>query len=272
MKITDLKPNDVIHIKTKKEAKGILKLINFPVKPSNLINKYVFLYETDLGYAWSHDISGKDEIIPASKFIKPSLSNRVKALERKIKVLEKGSDFMQEINNIEVDSYLVANCNDLSVNKELNELPEKWCIRLNEDFICEWVNNNTKCTVDIRTDSNWYFHNIDHCGWQLHESNSDGYILLVTEDFKRLVIKENEPAKEPESIDWSKSNILEHKGHGNPYLVLSNPIAKQNDFTFFGTVIIPSNDYTHSRYGEYIYLEKSSFKLYTGEPITLKNN
>jgi len=426
MKITDLKPNDVIHIKTKKALKKAIKLLDFTynhllrekgdiaikegfknyglplgvklVKATGYNNEtYINCARIDFYIRLGYDLV--DVMLINNK---PSLNNRVKALERKIKVLEKGSDFMQEINNIEVNSDLVANCNDAPVNKELNELPKKWRVEVtesNKEILMNWSGLTTVNPLFIYSNKTWSGN---------HSINKE-YIEISTEDFKRLVLKENvlevgkwykgneslvlyegeseydhgyktfkgygftegewigkdsddeiyngwtydsicwelatpvevsaalineakkrgfkqgskvnsfvsigkpyvlnscpieisteyyngkedmfalrcggcciysngvwakiiEPTKEPESIDWSKSNILEYKGHGKPYLVLSNPIGNQYDDKFFGTMIYTSPDYTNLRHGEYDSFDKSNFKLYKGEPITLKND
>jgi len=270
MKITDLKPNDVIHIKTKKEAKGINKLFKdtYGYNPKFKHGFYAIKH-AEYNFTLVVSIPNTYCIFSASKFLKPSLNKRVKALERKINILEKGSDFMQEINNIEVNTDEVANCNDAPVNKELTELPEKWCVKADNYEIIEWVNTNIYDYID-RSEKHPIIYVTS--GLETTFRKKEDYILLSTEDFKRLVLKENEHAKEPESIDWSKSNILEHKGHGKPYLVLSNPIGNQYYDKFLGTMIYTSPDYTNLRHGEYDSFDKSDFKLYKGEPITLKND
>jgi len=265
MKITDLKPNQAIEISNSKEAR----------KFRNITKMYVNIGDM---LSFSHDcwfFSPKAPVIlPASKFLKPSLNKRVKALERKIKVLEKGSDFMQEINNIEVNSDVVANCNDVPVKEELTELPEKWCVLRNNDnkiLVGSWFNknrqnNSTFDFVNSQNGDNYFHYPCDSSRNHTQKSVLKGYTEISTEDFKLLVLKENEPAKEPESIDWSKPGQLVINENG----AIRMTTGEDFDEYFKGILIVSK---TGKDLGTCLNsYHKSEWELYKGEPITLKND
>lgn len=172
-KLSSLKPNECIHIRTEKEAKKIAKLAehNSNITSEVIHNSFskrklpfCFAISVAGGLIFGKTISERPIEIPASDFIKPKskLKKRVKALEDAV-----------------FSKTTIA-------KTELNELPEKWCVRVTEEnkgSLLKWLNKHSECLNlpidffvynDFRTDA-----------WKIWPT-----VEISFADFKRLVLKE----------------------------------------------------------------------------------
>lgn len=107
---------------------------------------------------------------------KSKLKKAVYNLEARVRVLEKGSDFMQEINNIETESLL------FEPTQPLTELPESWFIKITPENLLlleSWCGYNLIINRIVLNGKTWA------------SFIPDGHTEISTEDFKRLVLKEN---------------------------------------------------------------------------------
>lgn len=187
-KLSSLKPNECIHIRTEKEAKKIFKQLRvmFPeyqydvwehIFKTSLITLPNFCFVTDMGYGTSKEgIKTRPNKIPASYFIKTKskIKKRLKALEDAVFTTAK---------------------------TELTELPEKWCVAITKENITtllDYLNPTVRPKVYLQnnpfiTESDWTY------------GKPNGYTEISFADFKRLVLKEQQYPK-IEFNKWYKSD------------------------------------------------------------------
>ena len=170
--IKDLKPNEAIKISTKKDARKFNKMTDMKVRIGDIISF------SDNCWFFA-DI--ESVVYPASEFLpkKSKLKKAVSNLKARVKVLEKGSDFTQEINNIETEALL------LEPTQPLTELPEKWHLAINsenKEVLQKWIGTHLNRALYVHEDVSW-------SGLEGFDKNES--IEISTEDFKRLVLKEN---------------------------------------------------------------------------------
>lgn len=155
------------------------------------------------------------------------------------------------------------------IEQPLTELPEKWAVAV-ENYSLNYINKNGKkppyyvFSEEIRRDliaPIKYAHfpaiNDKHTVQNLVQ---EGYTLLSPEDFKRLVVD-----AQPKEIDWSVPGQLVINQKGLKVITY----GQATNSTFNGAYI-PDLKVIHSDPSQR-YWEKSDFKLYAGEPITLGN-
>lgn len=227
MKITDLTENDVIHIRNKKEAKGIKALLQ---------NKGIGYWQNDLKLniervlgsgcisvydgSFTYLLSGQEEgknIIPASRFLKPSLKKRVKELEDRIEILEICLNQEQSTNfKGNENTCLIDEATDIEVHfDEVEKLPEKWCVLKTLDNwkeVGKWFQRNSQAKPNIKDygSERVYVSNYLHYPaplpekYHAHSKIQKDYTEISFETFKRLVLKEDEKPVELEGGKWYK--------------------------------------------------------------------
>lgn len=180
--------------------------------------------------------------------------SKIKELEKRVSKIEKVVSDNTTISKMESVEPLKF---DLP-KKELEELPEKWCVALNKKSYNDLNNwgrsiypliwgdlarrNYVKCDLseDIITSS---------------ENIPQGYTEITFDQFKKWVLKEET------EIDWSKAGQLVE--NTTDYFLITNGVHSEKHFE-----ATPCNGNNKGfLQGGWI---KSSFKLCT-EPITLKN-
>jgi len=227
--IKDLNPNDVIHIKTKKEAKRIFNLTGFDY--SFFIDYKTPIYINIAGMVSSNkdfipfgsNITPASEFLPKKSKLKDEIANLdsrvydntndIQALQSAFKILAENVDSLPSVdwgNNGVVKVNIpglkagdTVNFSDASTSNGLNqpeallfepthpltELPEKWCVK-GDKIVSKWASKRFNCGNFINKDRQEYLHvNGDKYGFYsvIKESHTE----ISTEDFKRLVLKEN---------------------------------------------------------------------------------
>lgn len=202
-KITDLKPNEAIYIRTKKEAKAIGKLYSYKRIIPNLFKEVGAFEMGYYGLPYIH--CDPKKVFEPSEFLpetKPSLKKRVNILE-----MQMGDLMDANINSIDVND----------AKQELAELPEKWCVAYNEvtkPFIKLWhlkPYEHTKSGDYVCSNGLWYS----------YKPNRDE---INIEQFRRWVLKESEPIGNSEQLEAGEwyiypegaimYNVADGKGYG----------------------------------------------------------
>lgn len=168
MKITDLTENDVIQVNSLKEFNKTISLLkkHFGFKFINgnkntirtIINigfeNCIVIYVTDRQWDYLEDVGEGYNIIPASKFLKPSLKKRVKELEKWRKSFEQP----KTANGIEVHfdeverlpEYKRIKCDFIGKNVEVtlgHELNEKTLTGVLKEFMP--ISQGAWCVLDV---------------------------------------------------------------------------------------------------------------------------
>jgi hypothetical protein len=285
-KLSDLKENECVKVNTKREAKIIIKKLDFQsLFVSQLVGNYIIgdgesffrIDSTSL-----KDVKGIDTYLKASDFIKPKKS-KVKKLSKKVDYL---MDFVSKIpSETSIHVYVLSTISDVMVDYDrricllesmrpsedtkdyltemkfgdLETLPNEWCVKYtpeNLEILERWRGNRDILRFyskqDISELSEGYLSNNK---WWTRELT---YTEISFDDFKRLVLK-GETAHE---TDWNKPGqlVIDHLGN----IIMTN--GKWAGSNFEGTVI--NNASLRGFFMENF--EKAKCKLYTKE-ITLKN-
>lgn len=243
MKISELTENDCIHISTKKEAKGIAKLLikkNYNITSNGDIvtwrwifdKKYPYLTITNLQV----DVNRKpvENIIPASKFLKQSISKKV-LQEALSKVGEELSSMNERLGKLEAKSEpKTANGIEVHIDEVTEGLPEKWCIKLTKE---NYKVLKTGYELDSYIEPFGYHHS-DKVNAYNHweEYKVSGYSEITFETFKKYVLKEEVKEAQTEAIDFSKAGQLVKNREFPEVVVITNGEYHSDEF-FTGTFI-----------------------------------
>lgn len=264
MKISELTENDVIHIRNKKEAKGIAELLSglksFTTKDIEFaISSSVSQYgnnaciNTNRGEHLTYGSKPfykqeRYKVIPASKFLKQSISKK-DLQEALSKVGEELSSMNERLGKLEVKSKLkTANGIEIDFDEVTEGLPKNWVLKLKQEY-CDSAKKRLGWKQLVFTDG-WL-----HSDKVIRGSAFHGYTEITFEQFKKWVLPKQPETKE---IDWSKAGQLVKS---NEVLVVTN--GRHIGERFSGIRIM---DYQHQS----DFWDKNKFALCT-EPVTLKN-
>lgn len=189
-KITDLKPNECIHIRTEKEAKKIKKLTGL-----ELLKKGKYVVTSKGKFWWSSDIPPEKEILPASDFIKKS--NTKKRLEKLEKTVEEGFKEIFKAIGVENQKEFDAKWNYL--HEKPFVLPEKWCIVVNnenKEMLSNWTGKKLALNNIVT-----YFKSVFYKGLL---EDVKGYTEITTEHFIEQVL--NRKVNNFQFNNWYKSD------------------------------------------------------------------
>ena len=209
--IKDLKPNEAIKISTKKEARKLVKILNESELRRLRGEKITFKWIWDKDYPYLSMQNGyvdiyqeSDTVFPASEFLpkKSKLKNEIAALDSRvydnthdIQALQSAFKILTEKVDVKTKSASISNGLNqpeallFEPTHPLTELPEKWCVK-GDKIVSKWASKRFNCGNFINKDRQEYLHvNGDKYGFYsvIKESHTE----ISTEDFKRLVLKEN---------------------------------------------------------------------------------
>lgn len=203
------------YIQNKKEGKFINKYLEIYDKPFE--SGYIIKHNNDR-YEWSlglpDDVSNVISVKTLIENNKSKLEKRISKLERKVNGLV--DTYSGNINNsICLDPWDIINDLPALSKKELTELPEKWCVKVNEDNIdilkSYWLklpkvdssyNFQDWLISDKRSYNSYLIYNKDSLtAW--------GYTEISFSDFERLVLKKEllEKAEVLEIGKWYKGDV-----------------------------------------------------------------
>lgn len=187
MKLKHLKPNQVIKIENKKEAKAIRRIAKKQGMShyKNKLSEMSYPYGVDLegNYLDWGELQGYIDrlFLPASQFLKPSNKKRIKILEMQV------SELMDR--NVTIP----FNQHPIMIHTEMvnDELPEKWCVKHDRQEVTDYLNihgeNRPYCMPD---DKNNYAHFPSfYEGCTTSNIIREGYTEITFEQFERLVLK-----------------------------------------------------------------------------------
>lgn len=285
MKLSELTDNDVIHIRTKKEARLITNLLHkkgfewgakISFKRQSLVD-----YPTNEGNNFYikkfHDKSisicepeGKN-IIPASRFLKSTptkkelqaalsiVGEELAFLREEVKMIKKNSELKEFNANIECDFENVK-----------EGLPEKFCIHFRNldnrqrDFVESHINNSENNSF-LNTDFSYYHFKNNTTVDNGREAVYTGYELITFEQFKKYVLKDED---QPKEIDWSKAGQLVESEYN---VILTDDQNTKLDISDFSGVIVATKEgsvyYVGHKSNRWL---KKDFTI-RAEPITLTN-
>ena len=278
MKISELTENDVIHIRNKKEAKHVWRLLrkegfSWHDLGTNTWKTFKECYKQcfnamcinyfDRCYSDISTYKGRN-IIPASKFLNQSISKK-DLQEALSKVGEELSSMNERLGKLEVKSDKVTAINNVEVHfDEVTEgLPEKWCVLrtpTNHKLINKWAGS--------QWGEAYYFEPTEYLNSDASTSDTkqDGYTEITFETFKKYVLKEEVKETQPEAIDFSKAGQLVES---DVEIVMTTGDCGKDVFS--GVLISKTHDnnvrsegYTSTTWN------KCAFKLYEGS-LTLQN-
>lgn len=227
MKISELTENDCIHIRTKKEAKRIAKLLiekNYNITTNGDIVTWRWIFEKEYPYLTITNLEVDvhrepfENIIPASKFLKQSISKK-DLQEALSKVGEELSSMNERLGKLEAKSEpKTANGIEIHFDEVTKGLPEKWCVKIDDtthEVLNVWAGEELKVLQPwgyFRNDKTWT------------DTVDCGYQLITFETFKKYVLKEEvKEAVELETGKWytlrEDSNVIacyrgEHSAYG----------------------------------------------------------
>lgn len=232
MKISELTENDVIHIRNKKEAKGIAELCEGWFNPAlkeygNIaVNRAFEKYgsetcikkniasgynnETYVTYgSVAHYSQNGNNIIPATKFLKPSTPSKKDLQEALSKVGEELSSMNERLKALEQINAIQPIDLQPHFDEVTERLPEKWCVKAGDKTELELIYNKV-CSQPEAKELSYYYHfpatDNDFC-WA-HSSIHRGYEEITFETFKKYVLKEEvKEAVELEVGKWYKSSF-----------------------------------------------------------------
>lgn len=308
--IESLKPNECIHIRTEKEAHRISKKLSKAkiINPiSRAIERGYLSHEKGFlldphgnGFGGVSSIyNTTHKVIPASDFIskkKSKTAKRLDRVERRIQILEEARyapirDKAKEIakkywnelliqdikifNPFEIEQDRIKKSKEIKENIEQKPfvLPEKWCVK-----DCREVSKYAIEKFGYLSDQpnyNWWLHS----DGDFYSSIQPGYTEITTEQFIEHVLKreaKDEYVKnaidsvnaalieQPKEIDFSiAGQLVEYDG----LVVETTGLHYRDEFSGFikKECLFPVGHTSNT-------WVKERFKLYTGEPITLKNN
>lgn len=181
--IKTLQPNECIEVHKKKDLIALLKLTAYPFEPEHRKPTYMRKKGSD-GWEFSNKPNVLCKVIlPASDFLpkRKSLRKEVKALKADLadlrQLVAKGCDVVQ------------------TEMKGSNELPDNWCVKItkeNKSILHQWrikeLGSNDYSTEAIC----WYLSRFG-----IAYSYKEGYTEISFADFKRLVLKDEQPPKKP---------------------------------------------------------------------------
>lgn len=246
-KLSSLKSNECIHIRTEKEARKISKMCKKEdIGDIWVIKRHVgdVIFTHRRNITWSSLESAKrhgDIIYTASDFIKPKskLKKRVKALEDAV--------FSKTT----------------MAKTELTELPEKWCVEITDESFYDLFRWLDPACIPTKNKTFGGFVSSGKYWINAEDYGSTEGVKISFAEFKRLVLKE-----QPKEIDWSKPGQYVSTDDGLILMTLDGDSSGDNTFS---AVVIQDNrnNYCHYDAGHKsdIWL-KSNFKLHT-EPITI---
>lgn len=187
------------YIQNKKEGKFIYKYLGIKNKPFET----GYVIKTYNGYTWSLECPNDCDDTVSVKILM-ALNNQT--LEKRISKLESK---VEGLINKQLDWIIPDN------NKELTELPEKWCVKHSKETLC-WIRENSKYNGKNIMISSYYFfpENIEKNNSS--DTKPEGYTEISFSDFERLVLK-NEEYKYVEAGRW-------YKEKGNKYLFFISKI------------------------------------------------
>lgn len=250
MKISELTENDCIHISTKKEAKGIAKLLikkNYNITSNGEIVTWRWIFDKKYPYLTIENLqvdicsSPTENIIPASKFLKQSISKK-DLQEALSKVGEELSSMNERLGKLEAKSEpKTANGIEVHFDEVTEGLPEKFAIHCRDltngqrDFLSENIINSRRNSFKNTEYSYYHFNNrttVDNGGNEVYK----GYQLITFETFKKYVLKEEVKETQPEAIDFSKAGQLVKNREFPEVVVITNGEYHSDEF-FTGTFI-----------------------------------
>lgn len=133
---------------------------------------------------------------------KSKLEKRISKLESKVESFE--SRFYKTIDTGKGENTQCYTINKLNEDKELTELPEKWCVFINDDVLpylnIHGVNAGKYNSID--KGSYAHFPKINN-SFSTALTVKDGYTEISLSDFERLVLKKEE-SKDIEAGKWYK--------------------------------------------------------------------
>ena len=291
--VTDLKENECIYIGSQEKYNRLLeqwkdnhKFVSI-LKRSMRNNGVSICISHQYGcYEWSIIDWFKNNnfnILPATDFLptgnvsyqegvktpsydyKPSdspekdVESRLAALEQRMVEIEPkiNSKF---IDNLEVTHEEV---------KELTELPEKWCIKVNAEHpeIGKWFNDNNTYNSASNYNHEGFYDTFLHYPHYIDDDNDNfhygkiiekGYTEITLSQFKKWVLKEDE-------IDWSvPGQVFEYNG-----IIVMNS-GSESETQFYGMCLKHNHFEDVGKYMDY--WNKSLFKLLPkGQTITVGN-
>lgn len=219
MKISELTENDVIHIRNKKEAKHVWRLLrkegfSWHDLGTNTWKTFKECYKQcfnamcinyfDRCYSDISTYKGRN-IIPASKLLKQSISKKdlQKALS---KVGEELSSMNERLGKLEAKSEpKTANGIEVHFDEVTEGLPEKWCVLrtpTNHKLINKWAGS--------QWGEAYYFEPTGYLNSDASTSDTiqEGYTEITFETFKKYVLKEEvKKAVELETGKWYKDDV-----------------------------------------------------------------
>lgn len=174
----------IYYTHNKKEFKFLLKYFNIKRKMKGQYPSYISINE-DYDLSFSYVPEDFDVLIDVSKLIeekKSKLEKRISKIESKVEGL----------------------INQNLTKSELNELPEKWCVKANEDnseLILKWFEE--KLNRDIYGPKGYAHYPEFERQVCTSDEIKEGYTEISFSDFERLVLKKEE-SKDIEVGKWYK--------------------------------------------------------------------